>query len=201
MKLSKFSRFLFFLTALLASYQVSFGVDGMRGIPITAYTLGFGTLLISCLMVIILGYDAFENSTVAIISTVIPLSLSLGLVWDFLTNLRYPYLLFTLLGFLTIVITRLTVPDKAANYIHTCVHGTAGLTIFFIPIIVVLRGLGHPVFLGVSIGGGLTGIGGLMLYLMKSDKSILPSSMILEIFPVLLFFATLAFVFGFTSYF
>jgi hypothetical protein len=201
LKQTKLSRFLFFLTALLASYQVAIGVDGMKGIPIFVYTIGFGTLLVSCLMLVILGYDALENPAVAIISTIIPLSLSLGLIWDLLPNIRGLYLIFTILGLIAIILTRYTSYGKSSNFILAIVHGTAGMTIFLLPINAVLGGMVHPYFFGVSIGGGLIGIGGVLLYFYKTGNTLIRPSKILYIFPFLLFFASLAFVVGFKAYF
>ena len=106
MKISVLDRILLFVTGLLAAWQISVGIDHLSTLPIIAYTVGFGVLLVAGLLLIILGFDALESPIVVIVSTIIPLSLSLGLVWDHLPAYRTVYLAFTMAGFLAIVITR-----------------------------------------------------------------------------------------------
>lgn len=188
------------LTALLAAYQVAVGVDKLSIIPIISYTIGFGTLLVACLMLIILGYGALENSVVAIISTAIPLGLSVGLVWEYVPNLRTSYIYFSILGFVFIALSHIFFLGRLSNIILTITHGIAGILILLLPIIAVFKSLVLPIFLWVSIGGGLIGAGGSLLYLFKSGNSLIPKLSILKIFPVLLLLATIAFVIGFTVY-
>jgi hypothetical protein len=76
-------RILFLLTGLLAAYQVAVGIDSFSTIPIIAYTIAFGVLLIASLLLLILGLEVLESPVVAIASTIIPLSMALGLVWQY----------------------------------------------------------------------------------------------------------------------
>ena len=83
-------------TGLLAAYQVAVGIDGLSTIPIIAYTIAFGVLLIASLLLLILGFEVLESPVVAIVSTIIPLSISLGSsgstcrLADRLLDLRHP---------------------------------------------------------------------------------------------------------------
>jgi hypothetical protein len=200
MKISIINRILLFIAAVLASYQVAVEVDGLSAIPMTAYTIGFGTLLVACLMLIILGYDALESSAVVVISTIIPLTLSFGLVWEYLNNFRIPYLSFSLLGLIAVTISRFLTSTKLADFILTFVHGIAGLIIFCLPIILSIKGLVPPIFFSVGLGGGLIGVGGLLLSFLRTGNPIMSHTTTLKIFPILLFITTLAFVIGFTAY-
>jgi len=200
LKISISNRILLFSTALLASYQVAVGVEGLELIPIIIYSIGFGTLLVASLLLVILGYDALLNSSVAIISTLIPLSLSCGLIWDYAAHIRVAYFVFAILGLLAISISRLLFSGKSPNIVLALVHGVAGFIIFTVPIYAYLQSLVPLIFLWVSIGGGFVGIGGSMLYLLKSGNSKVPHSRILKLFPVLLFLATISFVIGFMAY-
>ncbi len=189
---------LLLMTCLLAAYQVAVGINGLENVPITAYTVAFGVLLVACLLMIILGLEVLDSPVVVIISTIIPLSLSLGLVWQHLQGLRGPYLVFRLAGFLAILVTRtVRVPGPVATVILACVHGVAGLTIFLIPSILAARGLMLPGFSLVGLGGALIGIGGLLLSCLKAGKPILPRGTIMSILPALLLLMTAAFVAGF----
>ncbi len=55
MKISSLNRILLLATGLLAAYQVVIGIDGLGAIPVLAYTIAFGVLLVSGLLMIILG--------------------------------------------------------------------------------------------------------------------------------------------------
>ena len=79
-KLSLFDRILLFLTGFLAAYQIAIGIDHFSEIPLIAYTIGCGVLLLAGLLIIILGFEVLDSPIVVIISPVLPLSLSLGLV-------------------------------------------------------------------------------------------------------------------------
>ncbi len=198
MKTSSLDRILLLITGLLAAWQVAVGINGLGAVPITAYTIAFGVLLVAGLLMIILGLEVLESPIVVIVSTVIPLSLSLGLVWEHLDRFRTPYLVFTLLGLLTVIVTRsFPMPGKLPTIIIAFVHGVAGLTIFLLPTILAAQGVTRPGFALVGLGGALIGIGGLLLSFLKAGKPILPKETILRILPGLLLLMTAAFVAGF----
>lgn len=198
MKMMVLDRVLLLITALLAAYQVGIGINGFSTLPIIAYTIAFGVLLIASLLLIILGFEALDSSAVVIASTVIPLSLSLGLVWQYLPSYRNMYLVFSILGFLAVVVTRLIpLQNKMPTFVLAFVHGVAGMTIFILPILLSLQGIRQPPFALVGVGGGLMGIGGLLLSFLKAGKPILARDTILKILPGLLMLITACFVAGF----
>ncbi len=198
MKMSAFDRILLLITCLLAAYQVAIGIDGFTTLPIIAYTIAFGVLLVAGLLLIILGFEVLESPIVVIVSTIIPLSLSLGLVWQFLPAYGSAYLIFAILGFLAIVITRaIPMQNKIPTIVLALVHGVAGMTIFLLPILLVLQGVMEPAFALVGVGGALIGIGGLLLSFLKTGKPILSKELILRILPGLLLLTTICFVAGF----
>jgi hypothetical protein len=125
------------------------------------------------------------------------LSLSLGLVWEYLPGWRTPYLIFVVVGFLAVTITRYATSGKTASFTLMPVHGIAGLLIFGLPIILALRGTASAGFALVGIGGALIGVGGLLLAFLKAGKPILPGNTILTVLPGLLLLMTAAFVAGF----
>jgi hypothetical protein len=149
------------------------------------------------LLLIILGFEILDSSLVVIVSTIIPLSLSLGLVWEYLVEIRLYYLAFAILGFLAVVITRQFTPGRAAVIVLAVVHGIAGMVIFLLPIVLSLQGITNWGFIFVGIGGALIGIGGLLLSFLKTGRPILSRDAILSILPGLLLLMTIAFVVGF----
>lgn len=198
MKMSFLDRILFLITGLLAAYQIAVGINGLNTIPTIAYTIAFGILLVTGLLIIILGVEILDLPVVVILSTIIPLSLATGLVWQYLPSIRTLYLIFTVIGFLAIVISRARpMKNKLPVLVLAVVHAIAGLTIFLLPIILVFNGGTTPGFALVSIGGALIGLGGLLLALLKAGKPILSREAIFRIFPVLMLMMTFAFVAGF----
>lgn len=198
MKLSPLNRVLLLLTTVLASYQVAVGIDDLDTLPIIAFTIGFGVLLVAVLLMFILGFDVLDSPIVVIVSTIIPLALSLGIIWQYLASFRTSYLIFTIVGFLAVTLTRsIPMQNKFPVFILAVTHGIAGMTIFLLPIILSIQGNAPPLFSLVSIGGGLIGVGGLLLSFLKAGKPILPRETILRLFPALLLLTTAFFVAGF----
>jgi hypothetical protein len=197
-KMTMLDRFLLLITGILAAYQVSVGIDGLSTMPLIAYSIAFGVLLVAVLLLIILGFEVLEAPIVVIVSTIIPLALSLGLVWQHLASLRLIYLVFTIIGFLAVVVTRIVpVHNKLPTFILAIVHGIAGMVIFLLPITLSIQGKMEPWFALVGVGGALIGIGGLLLSFLKAGKPVLSRETILKILPGLLLLMTVCFVIGF----
>jgi len=198
MKMTILDRIILLLTGLLAAYQIVIGINKLSTLPIIAYTIAFGVLLVAGLLLIILGFEVLDSPMVVIASTIIPLSLSLGLVWEHLAAYRTLYLVFAIVGFLAIVITR-SVPmkSKLPVIVLACVHGIAGMIIFLLPVIMAISGTSHPAFSLVGVGGALIGVGGLLLALLKAGKPLLSRETIFRVLPGLLLLMTAAFVAGF----
>jgi hypothetical protein len=198
MKMTSADRLLILLAALLASYQIAVGINGLGTVPIAAYTIAFGALLVAMLLMIILGFGVLDSPVVVIVSTTIPLALALGLVWEYLASYRTPYLLFTIIGFVAVVLTRLLpVPRKPSTVLLAVVHGVAGMTIFLLPSILAANGTVHPGFALVGLGGAMIGLGGSLLSFLKTGKPILPRETILKVLPSLFMLMTACFVAGF----
>ena len=198
MKISILDRVLLLLTCLLAAYQIGFVIDDFSTLPMIAYTIAFGVLLVSGLLIILLGIEVLESPVVVIVATVIPLTLSLGLVWQNLESFKVLYLVYAIIGFFAILVTRsFPMSGRLPTIVLALVHGIAGMTIFLLPIFLSIQGLTRPLFSLVGIGGALIGIGGLALSFLKAGKPILSKEIILKILPVILFSMTLCFVVGF----
>jgi hypothetical protein len=198
MKMTSIDRVLLLLTSLLAGYQVAVGINGLGTVPIIIYTIGFGVLLVAALLMIILGMEVLDSPIVVIVSTIIPLSLSLGLIWEHAVSYRILYLLFALIGFLAVSLTRsITLKNKLPTIILAIVHGIAGMTIFLLPSIMAANGSMRPSFALVGLGGALMGLGGLLLSFLKAGRPVLSKETILRVLPALLLLMTVCFVAGF----
>jgi hypothetical protein len=198
MKMTSVDRALLLLTGILAAYQVAVGINGLGTIPITAYTIGFGVLLVAGLLLIILGFDVLDSPIVVIVSTIIPLTISLGLIWEHLASWQTPYLIFAIAGFLAVLLTRsIPIRSKLPTLVLALVHGIAGLTIFLLPSILAADGTKHPAFALVGLGGALISLDGLLLSFLKAGQPIVPRETILKVLPGLYLLMTACFVAGF----
>jgi len=146
-----------------------------------------------------LGFEVLDAPAIVIISTLIPLSLATGLVWELLTPYRTLYLVFAILSFISVTITR-TIPmkGKLPTILLVVVHGIAGMTIFLLPIILAVTGKAPLEFALVGVGGALIGMGGMLFSLLKVGKPVLSKVNILKVLPGLLFLMTACFVVGFS---
>jgi hypothetical protein len=198
MKLSPLNRILLFATVFLAAYQIAIGIDQMDSVSIIAYTIAFGVLLVAGLLLVILGMEVLEAPTVVIVSTIIPLALSLGLIWQHLQAFRVAYLVFVILSFAAVVATRaISMQNKLPVIAIAITHGVAGMIIFLLPCITAIQGAMKPLFSLVGVGGALIGVGGLLLSFLKTGHPILSKETILKILPGLLLLMTAFFVAGF----
>lgn len=195
-KISVLDRILLLATALLSAFQIAVGIEGLGSVAVTSYTIAFGVLLVASLILIILGFEALESPLVVVVAALIPLSFSLGLISQYLPTYQVGFMAFAVLGFLAIGITRYLTPDRIATIALALVHGTAGLLIFILPIVLSLRGKARPGFVLVGIGGGLIGIGGLLLTFLRAGRPLLSAKTIYTILPALLLIMTGAFVAG-----
>ncbi len=197
-KITVLDRILLLMTGLLAAYQIAAGMDGMQPLTIGFYTISFGTLLIAGLLLIILGFDGLESQAIVIVSALIPLGLSLGLISEHLEQYTLIYGVFCAIGLTIIAITRFPIAGKTAAIVLAIVHGIAGLIITFLPVFLSIQGIVPAGYILIGVGGALIGVGGLLLAFLKAGKPILSQQTILSILPVILFLMTAAFVGGFS---
>lgn len=196
--ISILDRILLLFTGLLAAYQIVYGVEGSNPVAVASGTLAFGVLLVAGLLLIILGFEALDSPLVVILSTLIPLGLSLGLVSEYLPGLTVAYLAFAGLGFAGVVLTRYLAPGRTAVIVLALVHGVSGLLITGLPVYLCLRGDAPPGFALVGLGGALIGVVGLLLSFLKAGRPVLSRRAILDLLPGLLLLTTAAFVAGFS---
>lgn len=199
MKVSPLNRVFLLAACLLAAYQVAVGINGLESVPIIAYTIAFGVLLVAGLLIIILGFEVLNSRIVVMASTIIPLSLSLGLIWEHVNAWRLAYLAFAIVGYLAVIITRMSqIPMRVSTAILAVVHGVAGIVVFLLPSFLSAQGLTHPGFALVGLGGAFIGLAGLLLYFLKTGRPIVSREIILRILPAIFLLMTAAFVAGFT---
>lgn len=195
--ISTIDRLLLSLSALLSTYQILYGVEGSSALSTICYTIGFGVVLVASLLLVIMGFEVLANPLVVVISNIIPLSISLGLVAEYYPSFTTLYLVLVLTGFTAVALTRFYAPGKAATFVLIIVHGVSGLLIFCVPVIQSLSGATNPGFILVGLGGALFGLGGILLSFLRTSWPILSQETILKVLPVLMLLTIAAFAAGF----
>ncbi len=163
------------------------------------YIISFAVLLVSGLLLIAFGWGALANPLVAVVATLIPLGLSVGLVTEFYQKYAKGYLIFSLIGLVVILITRFAPVGGFAVFVYALVHSIAGLLIFFLPILATKAKKAPGDFIMVTVGGFLIGVGGIALAFLKAGVAILSAETILAILAPLLLLMTLAYTWGFVK--
>jgi hypothetical protein len=192
-------RILLLITGLLAAYQVGFGVDAIGPLPEISYMVAFGVLLVAGLLIIILGFEILDSPMVVVVSTIIPLSLSLGLIAQFFQSWLLAYAIFVAVIFFLILGTRF-LGSKGLKVGSVIIgHTIAGLIIFITPLLLSITGSTPPLFAFVGVGGALIGIGGILLSFLKIGKPLLSKKTILSVLPGLLLIMMICFIVGFAA--
>ncbi len=199
-----FDKIVLLLTGLVAIYTIyRLNQDNKRvgSVPPhnAFYIMSFLVLLVAGLLMIVRGEGVLANRLVVIVAYLIPLGLSLGLVWEFYTSKGMGYMIFGIIGLLGIAITRDAGPPGLATFILAFFHSVAGLLIFFLPIFIVKSGRAPGGFIFVTIGGFLIGVGGIALAFLKAGSPILSAETIFLILEPILLLMSLAFCWGFTK--
>jgi hypothetical protein len=195
-QISVLDRLLLVATGALAAYQIAVGIEGFNPLATLCYSIAFGVLLLSGLLIIIFGFEILDSSWVVRVAALIPLGIALGLIAQYYPSFAPAYAVFVLVGWLAIAITRHWGSRAFATVTLAIVHGVAGLTIVLVPIALVQQEVRELSFLWVTVGGMLISGGGLLLGSLRMGKPPVPARTILAALPGLLLASTAAFVIG-----
>jgi hypothetical protein len=195
-------RIILLLTGLTALYLIwRFYEDYRRvkGGHNIAYMISFAVLLVAGLLLIAFGYDILASPWVVIVAALIPVCLSLGLIFDFYPSYGKLYLVLALIGLIAMGVTRFTGPEILATLFLIIVHSVAGLIIVLTPILAVRKGVAPGGFIAVTIGGVLIDLGGVALAFLKLGRQLLffSQEFVFTILAPLLLLMTLFFAWGF----
>lgn len=200
-------RLLLLATGLLAIYLITFFLKRQKNEKTAGrhnfhYIISFAVLLIAGLLLIIFGWDALGNNFVAVVAGLIPFALASGLVCEYYREKAKGFVVLLLIGLILIAVTRYsTGMETFAKIVYPVFHAIAGLTIFFLPIILVKDGKVTSKFIWVTIGGTLIGLGGIALAFITAGRQLLFFSpeFVLAILAPLLLLMTLCYTVGFTK--
>jgi len=162
------------------------------------YIISFAVLFVAGVLLIFFGYDILSRPCIAVVSTLIPFGLAVGLFKEFYKKAGNIYLILIVVGLIAISITRFAeLPGK--TFFYAFFHALAGLTIFFVPILVVNKKQAPSGFIWVTIGGALIGLGGIALAFLASGSQLLflDDELVFTILAPILLAMSLAFTWGF----
>ena len=164
------------------------------------YMLGFIVLLVSGLLLIFLGWGILAYPYVLTVASLIPLGISMGIVYEYYPQYKNLYTWFAVIGILAIAYTSISGSDLK-KFAVPIFHGIAGLIIFLGPIKAQMDGKAPKGFFWVGIGGLLIGIGGIALAFLTSGSQLLffSQDVVLTILAPLLLLMSLAFAWGFVK--
>ena len=160
--------------------------------------VAFAVLFVSGVLVILFDFKVLEEPLIKIVATLIPFGIAIGLMCEFYKKYAQFYKAFLLLGFILIILLNYNVIDT--KLVYPIFHSIAGLTIFFIPIIVVKNKLADKGFIWVTVGGTIIGIGGIALAFLGAGKPLLgifTADVVFTILTPILLLMALAFTLGF----
>ncbi len=195
-KISILNRIIFLLTSHFAGYMVVSGIEAFSVLTIFYYTIAFGTLLLSSLLLMLFGFEILKNDLIIIFSMFIPAGLSLGLICEYLPNIYYIYLAISIIGILAVIISRFYMYERTRIIMIAIVHGVFGLTLFFLPFFLVINGKQDKSIIFISIGSLIISLAGLLQTFLKTGKSIILEEKFYKLFPLILLSATAFFVAG-----
>jgi len=190
------------LTALYLIWQFYGRYSKKKELYDVYYMLGFAVLFVSGVLLIFGGWGLLNSPYVLTVATLIPLSITMGLVNQFLPKYKKLYSWFALVGFIAIAFTSIT-EHPLKSVAVPLFHGISGLIIFLLPLYrCFVKKVAPKGFGAVGVGGMLIGIGGMALAFLKAGKplfGILDEPAILAILAPLLFLMTLAYAWGFVK--
>ncbi len=195
-KITVLDRILFLITAIIAGCKIVSGMEQHSVLSTGFYTVSFGVLVLASIMLILFGFELLTNRFIPVVTTLIPITLSLGLVHDYIPKMTFSYSVLLGLLYLISVWVRFTASEKTAALVLALVHGLSGMLLFVLPVVLVTY-YGLPLqLLLVSLGGLIIGLEGIFLTLQKMGFLKMSLNTVFSRFPVMLLLATLAFVSG-----
>jgi hypothetical protein len=200
-----FDRLILLVTGLVAIFLIMYFYREYANKPTQRkyslyYLAAFAVLLVAGLLLIALTYSVLNSPLVVAVAALIPLCLSVGMIGEFFPQWEKGYLVFAVIGFLALAITRFTGPAGLATIVLIIVHSIAGLVVFLLPFAVVNQKKAASGFVWAGVGGALIGLGGIALAFLKTGHQLLffSADFVFTILAPLLLLMALAFALGFT---
>lgn len=141
------------------------------------FAVGFIILGILAALLATMGYEALQLPAAPILGALVPLLTSLGVFYVVFPKFWKYYAIFVVVGVVAIAVVRQAV---------MAFHPVAGLVLLILPIYAVVKKRAPALFVLVSIGALLIGIGGVALATIVAGRPLLPPELVLSILPAVL---------------
>ena len=191
------------LTGLTAVYLIYRFLQAIKGTTEKAkyyyhYIVSFAVLFVSGVLIILFDFAVLARPEIKIVATLIPFALATGLMCQFYQKYAKFYVMFLMLGFILIILLSYGIIDT--KLVYPIFHSVAGLTIFFLPIIVIRNKEAKKGFIWVTVGVTFIGIGGIALASLGAGTPLLgifTAEVVFAILTPILLLMTLAYTWGF----
>ena len=195
-KISVYDRIIFLIIAHIAGIKIVSGMEQYSVWATASYTIAFGVLVLASAMLLLFGFELLQNRFVPVISTLIPMMLSLGLVQDYLPAMIAVYASLLALLYFVSIWARFKASPYTAAMVLAMVHGISGLLLFTLPLVLYLNYDLPSRLLFISIGGLVIGVEGTLMTLQKLNIIRVDQNLILAMFPGVLLVSISAFIVG-----
>jgi hypothetical protein len=195
-KISISDRIIFLITAHIAGIKIVSGMEHHSVLSTSAYTIAFGVLVLASIMLLLFGFILLENPFMPVISTLIPMMLSLGLVQDHIPGMIKSYTLLISVLYLISIYARFRATPKTAALVLAIVHGVSGLLLVVMPLVLYFV-YGLPArILFIGLAGLVIGVEGSLLAVQKLNFIKIDQNRILAFLPGMVLISTAGFVAG-----
>jgi hypothetical protein len=162
------------------------------------FITSFTVLLVSGLLLIGLGWSILANPLIAIVATIIPFALAIGLVVKFYPKYATPFMVVMAIGFVSIAVTKLLGVGCGGKIVYPLFHAVAGLSMVVVSYFAIKAEKATSAFYLFLLGDVLIGTGGIALAFLKQGKQLLffSGDVVLMILAPLLFLMALCFAVG-----
>ncbi|OQX98254.1 MAG: hypothetical protein B6I20_11295 [Bacteroidetes bacterium 4572_117] len=164
------------------------------------YIVAFIVLFVSGVLIIFMGFEILKNPLIAVVATILPFGIAMGLICEFYQKKAVTYLIILLIGLVAIALEQFGLFE--CKLIYPVFHTIAGLTIFFVPIMAVKNKKADKGFIWVTVGGTIIGIGGIALAFLGAGKPLLgifTEEVVFTILTPILLLMALGFTYGFVK--
>ncbi len=193
-------KLVYLLTVFLSGYVIIFGIDNHSQSQYAAifYTVAFGVILLTSLLLMLGGNELFANDFLSIIATVIPISLSIGLTAE---NCKSPlaYGITVVFLFILAILIKYFSKGKLSLLSLGVIHLISGSIIVFMPVFLIFFRNLPATYVLFSLGGVLLGLTGTVIALEKLGVRTKYYNLVSKYFSFVMFTATFLFVLGISN--
>ncbi len=184
-------------TVILAGYVIVKGIDGYPGTTVGFYTVAFGIILLTALLMLLTGNEIINYKAAPVIATIMPVSFGIGMVYYALPDLAHFYTLFIIILYVIYIFLHFNGNSKLSVITVIVLHAISGLFFSVLPISLILNHNVSFFYIFITIGALTISFEGLLLTFAKFGFKTVSEEQAISLFPIILLTATAMFTLGF----